>query len=67
MLALLRDIHSPRTKKVILGNIPQLPKDGPACLAAHIQDVQACSAPRAVAVSPFTQVERAAALKDGAS
>ena len=60
MLALLKDIKSPKTKKVILGNVPLLPKTGPACLAAHTHDVQACSAPRAVAVSPFTQVERAA-------
>ena len=66
MSALLKDIKSPKTRKVVLGNIPQLPKDPPACLAAHINDVQACAAPRAVAVSPFTQVERAAARQGGA-
>ena len=66
MLALLGDIKSPRTRKVILGNIPVLPKDGPTCLAADAHDVQACSAPRAVAVSPFTQVEHTAALEGGA-
>ena len=66
MVDLLKDIRSPKTRKVILGNIPVLPEAGPTCLAAHTDDVQACSAPRAVAVSPFTQVERAAALSAGA-
>lgn len=62
MLTLLRDVKSPKTRKVVLGNIPILPETPATCLAAHVDDVQACSAPRAVAVSPFTQVERAAAL-----
>ena len=66
MVKLLRDITSPQTKKVVLGNIPVLPEGGPACLAAHTNDVQACSAPRAVSVSSFTQVERAAARVGGA-
>jgi hypothetical protein len=67
MSSLLKDIKSPRTRKVVLGNIPVLPKAGPTCLAAHSNDAQACSAPPAVAVSPFTLVERAAALKGGAA
>ncbi len=66
MSTLLKDIKSPKTRKVILGNIPVLPKDAPSCLAAHTQDVEACSAPRAVAVSPFTQVERTTARSAGA-
>jgi hypothetical protein len=61
MLTLLSDIKSPQTRKVILGNIPKLPEAGSTCMAAHVNNVQACSAPRGVAVSPFTQVERAAA------
>ena len=66
MVSLLKDIKPPRTRKVILGNIPVLPADGPTCLAAHTDDVSACSASRAVAVSPFTQVERNAARLAGA-
>lgn len=66
MLSLLKSIKAPKTRKVILGNIPVLPEAGPTCLAAHIHDIQACSAPRAVAVSPFTQAERSAALSGGA-
>ena len=66
MVGLLDDIRSSKTRKVVLGNIPVLAEAGPTCLAAHTDSVQACSAPRAVAVSPFTQVERAAVLSAGA-
>ena len=66
MSKLLKDIKLPKTRKVVLGNIPVLPEAGPVCLAAHVHDAQACSAPRAVAVSSFIPVEREAALKGGA-
>ncbi len=63
----LKAITSPRTRKVVLGNIPLLPQSGPTCLAAHPGDVQACSAPRGAAVSPFNQVERTVAASMGAT
>jgi peptidoglycan/LPS O-acetylase OafA/YrhL len=63
----LRAITSPKTRKIVLGNIPLLPQSGPTCLAAHTRDVQACSAPRGAAVPPFNQVERAVATSVGAS
>jgi len=42
---LLNAIVVPNVRKVVLGNIPVLPQSGPACLAAHLTNVQACSAP----------------------
>ncbi len=63
----LRAITSPKTRKIVLGNIPLLPQSGPTCLAAHPSDVQACSAPRGAAVSSFNQVERTVATSVGAT
>ena len=45
LLALLQSIRDPGVKKVVLGDIPKLSQPPPACLSAHADDVQACSAP----------------------
>ena len=56
----LADVHSPETAKVVLGDIPTT--GGPVCLAAHTEDVPACSAlpPR-----NYDDAERTAALDAG--
>lgn len=46
----IRLIRSPRTKKVVLGDIPYLGQSAPECLAAHEGDLQSCSLPAAAAV-----------------
>jgi peptidoglycan/LPS O-acetylase OafA/YrhL len=40
----LDGITSPKTHKIVLGNIPITPHINPNCLARHEQEVQACSA-----------------------
>ena len=58
---LLRDVDAPHRRTVVLGNIPILPQNGPACLAVHTDDVQACSAHLVTQYSPFGQAESASA------
>ena len=50
-----------QTRTVILGNIPALPQPGPQCLAAHANDVQACSAPTASSIEFSNSVEQSSA------
>ena len=38
-------IHIPKSRVVVLGNIPFLPDDPPECLARHSSNIQACSGP----------------------
>ena len=38
-------IHIPRSRVVVLGNIPFLPDNPPECLARHSSNIQACSGP----------------------
>ena len=65
---LLNAIVVPNVRKVVLGNIPALPQSGPACLAAHPSDVQACSVSfdKAVVGPALVQAERLAAEQTGA-
>jgi hypothetical protein len=62
----LRLMTGPRTRKVVLGNIPYLPQAGPNCLARHLDDVQACSGPSSLSRTPQDRAERAAARTTGA-
>lgn len=72
LLKTLRLITSPKTAKVILGPTPQLGKlpfptvSTVDCLAAHEDDVQECSSPRA-AMSPYLydDTDRAVATQAG--
>jgi hypothetical protein len=57
-------IRVPRATKVIIGSIPAL--NGPACLAQHATDVQACSISPRSRLSPFDAAERRAAQAAGA-
>jgi hypothetical protein len=60
MTRLLSSIAVPGAEKVILGNIPLLPRSGPECLGAHSHDVQACSATVQASTSPLDEAERSA-------
>jgi peptidoglycan/LPS O-acetylase OafA/YrhL len=62
----LRLMTGPRTRKVVLGDIPYLPQAGPNCLARHMDDVQACSGPVSLSHTPQDRAERAAARATGA-
>jgi hypothetical protein len=59
---LLGLVHQPEIRTVLLGDTPSSP--GNACLAAHSNDVQACSVP--VSESSLAAVERIAASQFGA-
>lgn len=57
-------IKSARTRKIVLGDIPYLTQPGPDCLAAHQDDVPACSTPASVAVKANRiRAEQAAAAR----
>jgi hypothetical protein len=55
------------TKLVVMGDIPYLTKDDPACLATHKSDVQACATPLSVAeTGVLTSAEKRATKASGA-
>jgi peptidoglycan/LPS O-acetylase OafA/YrhL len=62
---LFAQIDGPRTRTVLLGNIPLLAQSGPVCLAAHPGDVQACSTPVGSTGLPLNAVERSTAAASG--
>ncbi len=57
--ALFKEIPNPHIEKVYLGNIPLPLQSPPACLAAHVNHVQACSIPVTQAYRRFDQTEYA--------
>ncbi len=60
-------LKMPGTQLVVLGDIPYLTQDDPACLAAHESDVQACATPLSVAeTGVLTSAEERAATANGA-
>jgi peptidoglycan/LPS O-acetylase OafA/YrhL len=59
--ALFEKIPNPQIEKVILGNIPRFTQSPPTCLAAHLDQVQACSTPIAEADAPRDETEYAVA------
>ena len=55
------------TKLVVMGDIPYLTQDDPACLVTHKSDVQACATPLSVAeTGVLISAERQAAKANGA-
>jgi peptidoglycan/LPS O-acetylase OafA/YrhL len=58
--ATLKLVTAPKTKKVIIGNIPEVP-NGPVCLSRHLGDVQDCSSSRNSPHTLYNQAERTAA------
>lgn len=59
-------LTQPGTRLALLGAIPTWDNNDAQCLAAHTQDVQACSTERAKAVSEYFEAEKAAADRAGA-
>ncbi|WP_081529038.1 SGNH hydrolase domain-containing protein [Mycolicibacterium vaccae] len=59
-------LTQPGTRLAMLGAIPAWNSNDAQCLAAHTQDVQACSTDRANAISDFFDAEKAAAAAAGA-
>jgi hypothetical protein len=57
LAASVRRLHRGGARVVVLGDIPYLGASPPGCLAAHMSDVQACSAPLSKAV-PLQHDER---------
>ncbi len=55
------------TKLATLGAIPTWADNDAQCVAAHIDDVQACSTERQNAVTPYFDAEKAAATAAGAA
>ena len=64
--ATLMQLEVPKTRVVVLGNIPILPQSAPECLSRHVSDIQACSGPVITYLTPFNQAEKAAADSEGA-
>ena len=59
-------IHVPKSRIVVLGNIPLLPTSGPQCLSRQPDNVQACSGPVSPLLAPFNKAEQMAATEEGA-
>jgi hypothetical protein len=60
--SLFHSMAFPGVKEVFLGSTPILSQAGPACLASHPDDVQACSEPLGSSESSLDAAERSAAL-----
>jgi peptidoglycan/LPS O-acetylase OafA/YrhL len=58
-------IHVPKSKIVVLGNVPVLPTSGPECLSQHPNNVQACSAPLETFFALRDKAEAAASKEEG--
>ncbi len=56
----------PGTQLVVMGDIPYLSEDDPACLAAHESNVQACATPLSDAETGFASAEQQAAKANSA-
>jgi hypothetical protein len=62
----LNDVTSPKTKKIVLGNIPITPHINPNCLAQHEQDVRACHGLPSYFYVSMNNAEEIAAQRAGA-
>jgi hypothetical protein len=58
----MTEVAGPTTKIAVIGDIPEMPRKPPDCLAAHMNDVQECSgAANEVVGSKFDEAEATAA------
>ena len=62
----IMQMHVPKTKIVVLGNIPILPQSGPDCLSRNGADVQACSGAESSFWMHYIDAEQGAAANAGA-
>ena len=64
----ITEISSPTTKIAVIGDIPEMPRKPPDCLAAHMNDIQECSAMASDVVGPtFDDAEATAAANQSAT
>jgi peptidoglycan/LPS O-acetylase OafA/YrhL len=66
LAATLDKIHVPRSKVVVLGNVPVLPRSGPECLSRNTDDVQKCSGPLTAYLKQYNQAEQTTTTGAGA-
>ena len=59
-------IQIPKSRVVVLGNIPFLPDNPPECLARHSSNIQACSGSSDTYLTGYNQVEEEVAHSVGA-
>ncbi len=59
----LRQITIPKSRIVILGNIPLLPQDPPVCLAQNATNIQTCSGSLHTMYTSYNEAENAAAAQ----
>jgi len=62
----LTAVNAPRTRKVVLGDIPITPHINPNCLARHVDNVQACSGVPSPYYRAMDAAEQTAAAGAGA-
>jgi hypothetical protein len=60
-------LSTPKTRKVVIGNLAVSAYYGPDCLARHTDSVQACSVPPQEPFTRFNEAEERAAEAGGAS
>ena len=58
----LTHLSSPRTKFIVLGNIPNLGFSPPDCLSEHPDQVQLCSAPAPSFAHAYNEAEQRLSL-----
>ena len=63
---LFRRIRAPRTKKIVIGDIP-VTSVSPDCLVQHVHDVQVCSQQPSSSETPYNNAERLAAIAQRAT
>ena len=62
----LRSLSQPGQEMAVIGDIPEWPNNDATCLAAHLDDAQACSVPESVGRAANNKAEKAAAARVGA-
>lgn len=62
----LRSLSQPGQEMALIGDIPEWSNNDATCLAAHLDDVQACSVPMSVGRAANNKAEKAAAARVGA-
>ena len=65
LMATFKRLSQPGTSLTMIGDIPTWSEDDGNCLAAHLNSVQSCAAPRDEALSPNLQAEQTASALEG--
>jgi len=62
----LRSLQRPGQEMAVIGDIPEWSNNDATCLAAHLNDVQACSVPASAGKAADNKAEKGAAARVGA-